>query len=88
MTGVLQHVAKKEKFKLSDEVASNIVRDADGNTRKAVLMLEAMKMQQYVARYGWIFADEEAPVPIYLTRPCRFNQRNRTGKRTVITSRT
>lgn len=48
MTSVLQYVAKKERFTLSDEVASNIARDADGNTRKAVLMLEAMKMQQYV----------------------------------------
>ncbi|KAG8833209.1 hypothetical protein FRC18_004009 [Serendipita sp. 400] len=45
---VLQHVAAKERFKLPDEVASNLARDADGNTRKAVLMLEAMKMQQYV----------------------------------------
>ncbi|CAG7851972.1 Replication factor C subunit 5 Short=Replication factor C5; AltName: Full=Probable activator 1 subunit 5 [Serendipita indica DSM 11827] len=45
MTSVLQYVAKKERFTLSDEVASNIARDADGNTRKAVLMLEAMKMQ-------------------------------------------
>ncbi|KAG8785714.1 Replication factor C (RF-C) subunit [Serendipita sp. 397] len=42
---VLQHVAAKERFKLPDEVASNLARDADGNTRKAVLMLEAMKMQ-------------------------------------------
>lgn len=45
MLAVLQHVAKKEKFKLPDDVASSLAKDADGNVRKAVLMLEALKMQ-------------------------------------------
>ncbi|CAG8641906.1 10416_t:CDS:1, partial [Acaulospora colombiana] len=39
----------KEKFKLPDEVAKNLSRDADGNVRKAILMLEALKMQQCVS---------------------------------------
>ena len=45
MIAILQHVAKKEKFTLPDEVAINLAKDADGNVRKAVLMLEALKMQ-------------------------------------------
>jgi replication factor C subunit 3/5 len=43
---ILQHVAKKEKFQLPGEVAMNLARDADGNVIKAVLMLEALKMQK------------------------------------------
>lgn len=56
MITVLQHVAKKERFKLPDEVAKSLTRDADGNVRKAVLMLEALKMQQWVSfkRHGVI----------------------------------
>ncbi|PVF93607.1 P-loop containing nucleoside triphosphate hydrolase protein [Serendipita vermifera] len=45
MLTILHHVAKKEKFKLPDEVAKNLAKDADGNVRKAILMLEALKMQ-------------------------------------------
>lgn len=48
MLTVLHHVAKKEKFKIPDDVALNLVKDADGNVRKAILMLEALKMQQLV----------------------------------------
>ena len=46
MIAILQHVAKKEKFTLPGEVAINLAKDADGNVRKAVLMLEALKMQK------------------------------------------
>lgn len=48
MVTVLQYVAKKERFKLPDEIAQSLAKDADGNMRKGVLMLEALKMQQYV----------------------------------------
>ncbi len=45
MTTVLRHVAKKEKFHLPDEAATAICDDAKGNLRKAVLILEALRMQ-------------------------------------------
>lgn len=45
MTEVLHHVAKKEGFDLPDERANEIVEDANGNLRKAILVLEALKMQ-------------------------------------------
>ena len=50
MLAVLHHVAKKERFKLPDDIAASLAKDADGNVRKAVLMLEALKMQQSVHR--------------------------------------
>ena len=45
---VLRHVAKREKFHLPDEVSEAIVRDADGNMRKAILVLETLRVQSYV----------------------------------------
>jgi replication factor C subunit 3/5 len=45
MDAALRVVAKKEKFDLPDEAAVRIIKDAAGNMRKAVLVLEAMKMQ-------------------------------------------
>ncbi|KAL4399167.1 Replication factor C (RF-C) subunit [Malassezia pachydermatis] len=42
---VLRHVAKREKFHLPDEVSEAIVRDADGNMRKAILVLETLRVQ-------------------------------------------
>lgn len=45
MGTVLSHVAKKEKFDLPDEASAQIVSDSDGNVRKAILILEALKMQ-------------------------------------------
>lgn len=50
MFTVLQHVAKKERFKLPDEVAHEISKDSDGNMRKAILVLEALKMQSCAPR--------------------------------------
>ena len=41
----LQYVAKKEKFDLPPDAAEEIAKDAAGNLRKAVLVLEALKMQ-------------------------------------------
>ncbi|KAI5116659.1 hypothetical protein M0805_004920 [Coniferiporia weirii] len=41
----LEHVAKKEKFDLPPDAAKEIAKDANGNLRKALLVLEALKMQ-------------------------------------------
>lgn len=46
MSRVLQHVAKKERFSLNNDSASSIIGAADGNLRKALLVLEAMRMQR------------------------------------------
>ncbi|TPX31741.1 hypothetical protein SmJEL517_g05020 [Synchytrium microbalum] len=46
MTG-LQRVAHKESVKLPEAFARKLAEEADGNMRKAVLMLEAAKVQQY-----------------------------------------
>lgn len=45
---VLKVVARKEQFTLPDELAVNIARESDRNLRRAVLMLEASKVQQNV----------------------------------------
>lgn len=44
----LKHVAKREKFDLPDEATEEIAQDAKGNLRKALLVLEALKMQSFV----------------------------------------
>lgn len=41
----LANVAKREKFDLPDSAAKEIIEDANGNVRKALLVLEALKMQ-------------------------------------------
>lgn len=48
MARVLRHVAKREKFHLPDHVADEIVRNAEGNVRKAILILETLRVQSYV----------------------------------------
>jgi len=45
MITVLKYVSKNEGFDLPDKVAGDIAHDAGGNMRKAVLVLEALKMQ-------------------------------------------
>jgi len=45
MINCLEHVAKRERFTLPRNVADQIVVDCEGNVRKALLMLEALKMQ-------------------------------------------
>lgn len=42
---VLAHVAKKEKFTLPPTTSSAICSDVNGNLRKALLVLEALRMQ-------------------------------------------
>ncbi|CAE6462287.1 unnamed protein product, partial [Rhizoctonia solani] len=41
----LRAVAKRERFDIPDEAAVRIIQDAKGNLRRAILVLEAMKMQ-------------------------------------------
>ncbi|KAI0733680.1 P-loop containing nucleoside triphosphate hydrolase protein [Fomitopsis betulina] len=45
MIEVLRSVGKKEGFDVPDKTAHDITEDADGNLRKALLVLEALKMQ-------------------------------------------
>ncbi|KAK2460294.1 hypothetical protein APHAL10511_007683 [Amanita phalloides] len=45
MLTVLKHVAKRVGFDLPPEAADKIIEDSEGNMRKAVLVLEALKMQ-------------------------------------------
>ena len=48
MRTVLDHVAQRKKFYLPDETAKKIIDDSNGNLRKAILVLEALRMQSYV----------------------------------------
>lgn len=48
MLTVLNYVAKKERFDLPSEAATEIIEDSQGNMRKALLVLEALKTQSYV----------------------------------------
>lgn len=45
MDAALRYVASREKFDLDDSAATQIVENAGGNLRKAILVLEALKMQ-------------------------------------------
>ena len=51
MEVALHHVAKEEKFDLPDTACEQIIKDSGGNLRKALLVLEALKMQSYVSKY-------------------------------------
>lgn len=48
MQTVLQFVSKRAGFDLPPEAASKIIDDSGGNLRKAILVLEALKMQSSV----------------------------------------
>lgn len=48
MIEVLRYVGKKEGFDVPDKIAHDIAEDANGNLRKALLVLEALKMQSSV----------------------------------------
>ncbi|EKM78825.1 hypothetical protein AGABI1DRAFT_114403 [Agaricus bisporus var. burnettii JB137-S8] len=45
MAAVLNSVAGRENFQLPEEAARQIVEDSNGNMRKALLVMEALKMQ-------------------------------------------
>ncbi len=48
MLTVLSHVAKRAGAgSLPEDMTNEIITDADGNMRKAILVFEAMKMQSY-----------------------------------------
>ena len=42
---VLQYVSKRAGFDLPPEAGEKIIQDSAGNLRKAILVLEALKMQ-------------------------------------------
>ncbi|KAF8903620.1 P-loop containing nucleoside triphosphate hydrolase protein [Mucidula mucida] len=45
MQAVMQHVSKRSGFSLPEDAADKIIDDSGGNMRKAILVLEALKMQ-------------------------------------------
>ena len=47
MQTVMQYVSKRAGFDLPTEAADQIIDDSAGNLRKAILVLEALKMQSY-----------------------------------------
>jgi DNA polymerase III delta prime subunit len=48
MQTVLVHVSRRAYFDLPPEAAQEIIKDSGGNLRKAILVLEALKMQSSV----------------------------------------
>jgi replication factor C subunit 3/5 len=48
MQTVLSYVARRAYFDLPPEAAQEIIKDSGGNLRKAILVLEALKMQSCV----------------------------------------
>ena len=46
MQEVLDHVGKREGFAIPEDTVKLIATDANGNMRKAILVLEALKMQK------------------------------------------
>lgn len=61
MDAALRHVASKEKFDLPDDAAKLIVKDSAGNLRKALLVLEALKMQSCVPLLHTIVSPQLTP---------------------------
>jgi len=45
MATVLRFVAHREQLKIPDAVLKQIIEDANGNMRKAILVMEALRMQ-------------------------------------------
>lgn len=70
MSLVLKHVAKKEKFHLPDEKVTQIYGDCNGNLRKAILVLEALRMQRWVATpFAERLKTENSPTVLLLLSP-------------------
>ena len=79
-------MATKEKFQLPDDVSSQISRESNGNIRKAILMLEAMKMQSptldegiEVAKPDWLLYSQNIAKEI-VKKPSPENLLNVRGK--------
>lgn len=45
MATVLRYVAREERVMIPDDAVNQIVEDANGNLRKALLVMEALRMQ-------------------------------------------
>lgn len=79
MREVLDQVAKKEKFTIPDETAEEIIEDCQGNMRKALLVLEALKMQScveyqlsslvFLANIALLFSPDLNSVNIQVAKP-------------------
>ncbi|KAF8307753.1 P-loop containing nucleoside triphosphate hydrolase protein [Clavulina sp. PMI_390] len=78
MDAALRTVAKKERFDLPDEAAAQIIKDSAGNLRKAILVLEALKMQSpdlssptlTIAKPDWeLYCDKVAEMIIAKQNP-------------------
>lgn len=59
MEQVLRNVANKEGFDPDDLMVQQVIQDSNGNVRKAILVLEALKMQEYVSFFFLIFFSSE-----------------------------
>ncbi|TFK27532.1 P-loop containing nucleoside triphosphate hydrolase protein [Coprinopsis marcescibilis] len=84
MTNVLGYVAKRAGFDLPSEAADEIVNDSGGNLRKAILVLEALKMQSpdlsgelSIAKPDWevychkvadLIVSEQSPAQVMVVR--------------------
>jgi replication factor C subunit 3/5 len=90
MLTVLNHVAKRAGAgSLPEDVADEIITDANGNLRKAILVFEAMKMQSYMVFALPALADL-AHGGLDLGLICRARQQssNQTGRRIATRSAT
>lgn len=74
MEACLQYVAKKEKFDLPPDASKEIAEDCTGNLRKALLVLEALKMQSYVTIFYFslvsdLFLSPDLSGPLSIAKP-------------------
>lgn len=76
MNTVMRFVAKRAGFDLPPDAADKIVEDSGGNLRKAILVLEALKMQSYeftfpisVAFYLYISTRPDLTGPLSIAKP-------------------
>uniref|UniRef100_A0A8R1HYA6 Replication factor C subunit 3 n=1 Tax=Caenorhabditis japonica TaxID=281687 RepID=A0A8R1HYA6_CAEJA len=63
VTKVLRNVIKKEEFALPDAVLQRIVEKAEGNLRRAILMAEAIRMENEAG----VSSNAQIPVPEWET---------------------
>jgi replication factor C subunit 3/5 len=84
VVSVLQVVAEKERVELPDKFASTVARESGRNLRKALLMLEASKAEQFpfsdeqkarvadwerfVDDLGRLIVEEQSPIRLQIVR--------------------
>ncbi len=52
---VLQNISKKETLKVPTELLNRIALDADGNLRRAIFSLEALRVQSGLVSISFVF---------------------------------